>query len=249
MDNISALLRLSTIETKLFFREKQAVFWTFLFPILMIWLFGEMFGKTQVAGMSYSDAYVPSWIAVNILTTALFTIGTTLSAYRQMGVMRRLMATPVRPWVVLAAHMVYGMIIFFISAMVMVIFGVLLFHLDMPKYPANTVLALLLSVLRIFPFGFLMPSLEKNVRTASAISSLLLNLMLFLSGATFPLAIMPRFLQGVAKVLPLYYVIDLLRNTWNFTPIASNMTDVWVLLFVMIASSALAAKFFRWDAS
>ena len=56
-----------------------------------------------------------------------------------------------------------------------------------------------------------MSSLAKNVRAAAAISSLLLNLMLFLSGATFPLQMMPSFIQPVAKVLPLYYVIDLLR--------------------------------------
>ena len=55
---MTALARLASMEVKLFFREKQAVFWTFLFPVLMIWLFGVMFGKEKIAGMSYSDAYV-----------------------------------------------------------------------------------------------------------------------------------------------------------------------------------------------
>ena len=190
---MTALGRLTSMEIKLFFREKQAVFWTFLFPILMIWLFGEMFGKTKIAGMSYSDAYIPSWVAVNLLTTTLFTIGTTLTAYRQTGILRRFHATPLRSWVILSSHMAYGLLVFAISAVVVIVFGKLQFQLDMPKHLGGTLLATLLSILALFPFGLFMASFAKNARTAAAISSLLLNLMLFLSGATFPLEMMPSF--------------------------------------------------------
>jgi ABC-2 type transport system permease protein len=130
--------RLTWMEMKLFFREKQAVFWTFLFPVLMIWLFGTMFGdKKMPGGLSYSDMYVPSWIAVNLLTTALFTIGTVLVAYREQGVLRRYQATPLRPWMVLGAHMLYGTFIFLISAIVITAFGRAVYHLDAPKYPGS----------------------------------------------------------------------------------------------------------------
>ncbi|WP_029422853.1 ABC transporter permease [Alicyclobacillus macrosporangiidus] len=245
---MAALARLASMEIKLFFREKQAVFWTFLFPVLMIWLFGVMFGKEKIAGMSYSDAYVPSWIAVNLLTTSLFTIGTTLSSYRQTGILRRFQATPLRSWVILASHMAYGLLVFCVSALVIVVFGAAAFQLDMPKYLGSTVIAAVLSVLALFPFGLFIASLAKNVRAAAAISSLLLNLMLFLSGATFPLEMMPSFLQYVAKGLPLYYVIDLLRHTWNFSSIWDNGLDVAVLVGMFVVFTVLAARFFRWSA-
>ncbi|MHB1628702.1 MAG: ABC transporter permease [Bacilli bacterium] len=244
---MNALWRLASVETKLFFREKQAVFWTFLFPILMFWLFGAMFGKQKIEGFSYSDAYIPSWVAVQLLTTSLFTLGTTLTGYRETGVLRRFQATPLRPWVVLAAHIAYGLIVFIMSAIVVIAFGALAFHLNAPKHPASTIAALALSVCAIFPFGLLLASLARNTRTAAAVSSLVLNLMMFLSGATFPLSIMPKFLQGVARALPLYYVIDLLRQTWNVSPIADHMTDVAVLAGLCVISSALAARFFRWS--
>ncbi|PWI58570.1 ABC transporter permease [Sulfoacidibacillus thermotolerans] len=244
---MNGLWRLLVIETKLFFREKQAVFWTFLFPLAMIWLFGEMFGKSSVDGMSYSDAYVPSWLAINMLTIALFTIGTTLSSYRQTGVLRRLQATPVPSWMILAAHMAYGIVIFSFSALVVILFGKLQFQLNWPKYWGSTFLALFLSVAALFPFGLLLTSFAKNPRTAAAISSLLLYLMLFLSGATFPVSEMPKFLQQISKILPLYYVIDLLRKTWNFYPISKEGTDVWVLVVIFIGSILLAPRFFRWN--
>jgi ABC-2 type transport system permease protein len=245
---MTAFRRLAVMELRLFFREKQAVFWTFLFPVLMIWLFGVMFGKQKVAGMTFSDAYVPSWIAVNLLTTALYTIGTTLTSYRQTGILRRYQATPLRAWAILGSHTVYGLLVFVISALVIVAFGAFAFQLDMPKYVGSTLAALALSVLALFPFGFFMASIAKNARSAAAISSLLLNIMLFLSGATFPLQMMPAFIRHVAKVLPLYYVIDLVRQTWNFTPIMKNGLDVIVLGGMFVLFTGLAARFFSWSA-
>ncbi|HEX7063731.1 MAG TPA: ABC transporter permease [Bacillales bacterium] len=244
---MNKIVKLSVIETKMFFREKTAVFWTFLFPVLMIWLFGAMFGQFEVGGMSYSNAYIPSWIAVNIMTTAFFGIGMVLAGYREKGILRRYQATPVRPWMILAAQTVQGTVIFAFSVFVIVAFGFIKFDLHLPEYLGSTILAILLSLAAFFPFGLLLNSLAKSVRTASAISSLALNVMIFLSGATFPLEMMPTALQWVAKFLPLYYVIHLTRHTWNFSPIWENGLDVAVLVFVGVVSIALSSKFFRWS--
>ena len=240
------ILRLTFMESKLFFREKQAVFWTFLFPILLIWLFGAMFGDQKIGQMSYSNAHIPSWIAIIMLTTALFTIGTVLTEYREQGILRRYQATPIRPGKVLTAHIIYGTLIFLLSALLIVLFGSLAYNLDFPKYLGSTLIAIALSIFAIFPFGIFATSLAKNSRTSAAISSVILNLMLFLSGATFPLEMMPEFLQGVAKILPLYYVVDLLRQTWNFTPITDQLTNVWILLGIGVVSTILATRFFNW---
>ncbi|MDQ0338433.1 ABC-type polysaccharide/polyol phosphate export permease [Caldalkalibacillus uzonensis] len=153
---------------------------------------------------------------------------------------------PISP-VSLGAHMVYGLIVFLFSALVIAGFGWLFFDLNRPVYSGSVVLALIIPIFALFPFGMFVTSLARNNRAAAAISSLLLNLMLFLSGATFPLEMMPVFLQHVAKLLPLYYVVDLLRQTWNSTPITDQMLSVFVLIGIGVVSSVLAAKFFRWS--
>lgn len=58
---MNALGRLTWMEMKLFFREKQAVFWTFLFPVLMIWLFGSMFGNKNCreGGVTVTCTFLP----------------------------------------------------------------------------------------------------------------------------------------------------------------------------------------------
>jgi hypothetical protein len=79
---MTSLWHLTILETKMFFREKMQVFWTFLFPVLMIWLFGSMFGGQDYGDMTFASYFVPSWIGVNIVTTAFFTLGTVLTGYR-----------------------------------------------------------------------------------------------------------------------------------------------------------------------
>jgi ABC-2 type transport system permease protein len=244
---MTALWQLTKLETKMFFRDKLQVFWTFLFPVLMIWLFGSMFENQAPDGFSFASLYIPSWIGVNIVTTAFFTLGTVLAGYRETGVLRRYQSTPLAPWKILFAHTIQGTVIFSFSAVVLVVFGMLVFDLHMPEYLGSTLLALLISIISFFPFALFLTSLAKNVGTAAAISSLFLNLMLFLSGATFPLEMMPDILQYVAKILPLYYVIELLRATWNTSPIWENMTPVYVLLSISVVSVVLSSKFFRWS--
>ena len=67
--------------------------------------------------------------------------------------------------------------------------------------------------------------------------------MLFLSGATFPLEMLPTVLQYAAKILPLYYVIHLLRGTWTEAPITEYGFEAAVLIGIAIVSVVLATRF------
>ncbi|RIW35680.1 ABC transporter permease [Bacillus salacetis] len=244
---MTAITKLATIETKIFFRDRLSVFWTFLFPVAMIWLFGSMFVGQEMNSQLFAEMFVPAWIGVNIVTTSFFTLGTVLTGYRETGVLRRYQSTPLQPWKILAAHTFQGTVIFAISAVLLMVFGMLMYDLTLPAYIGSTLIALLVSILAFFPFALFMTSLAKNTQSAAAISSLFLNLMLFLSGATFPLEMMPTILQYVAKILPLYYVIQMLRGTWSEAPITEYGLEVGILLGIGIISTILASRFFRWS--
>ncbi|MCY0869519.1 MAG: ABC transporter permease, partial [Firmicutes bacterium] len=86
----------------------------------------------------------------------------------------------------------------------------------------------------------------KNPRAAAGLGTVVFNVMVFLSGASFPIQMMPPFLRNVAHALPLYYAINLLQETWNFTPLGQHMLDVYVLIGFGAVSALLAAVLFRW---
>ncbi|GEN52754.1 ABC transporter permease [Halobacillus faecis] len=244
---MNTVMKLANLETKMFFRDRLSVFWTFLFPVVMIWLFGSMFSGDMAGPFTFAEVFIPSWIGVNIVTTSFFTLGTVLAGYRETGVLRRYQSTPLQPWKILAAHTVQGTVIFIISAILLMVFGMIMYDLQTPMYIGSTLLALFISILAFFPFALFVTSLAKNTQSAAAISSLFLNLMLFLSGATFPMEMMPTILQYVAKVLPLYYVIQLLRGTWNEAPISEFGLEIGILLGIAVVSIVLASRYFRWS--
>ena len=234
------------MEIRLFFREKETVFWTFLFPVLIIWLFGSMFGDQTIDGQNFGETYIPAWIGVNLLTTALFGVGTILTQYREQGVLRRLRATPIRPVTVLTAHLLQGALTFLIGALILVGFGMAVYNLRLPQYPGSCMIAVGLAVFALYLFAIFATSFAKDNRTSAAISSVLLNVMLFLSGATFPLEMMPEFIRQVSKILPLYYVVDLFQETWNRSPLWENTGSAGVLVGIAVVFTCLASHFFRW---
>ncbi|MCP3028457.1 hypothetical protein [Halobacillus sp. A5] len=91
---MTAIIKLASLETKMFFRDRVSVFWTFVFPVLIIWLFGAMFVGNEMSVLSFAEHFIPSWIGVNIVTTSFFTLGTLLAHYRDSGVLRRYQSTP-----------------------------------------------------------------------------------------------------------------------------------------------------------
>lgn len=246
---MTALLRLAGTEIRLFFREFQAVFWTFGYPILMLYIFGAIFRDATVMGMGFADAFLPALMGINLTAISFFTIGAMLANYRERQILRRYHASPLHPGVVLGAHMLHGLLVLLLSGVVLLIAAKLFFAVNVPGAMAlvNFFAALILSVLSFFSFGFVISGMAPNARAAMTLSNVFMNVMVFLSGATIPYEFLPKALQYVAKALPLHYVVNLLQHTWKGDPITAHMTDVYVLIGVFLLGSVLATRTFRWE--
>lgn len=90
-------------ELKLYLRDPMAVFFTLLFPLMMLFLFGSIFGNESdpdLGGRGSVDVSVPGYIAITIATNAIMGLPINLATYRAGGVLRRFRATPLAPSVV-----------------------------------------------------------------------------------------------------------------------------------------------------
>jgi ABC-2 type transport system permease protein len=70
--------------------------------------------------------------------------------------------------------------------------------------------------------------------------------MMFLSGTFFPVQTMPMYLQGIAHVLPLFYMIDGLTNVMIYGNYSPPIFDAGLIFILSVITFALAVKFFRW---
>jgi ABC-2 type transport system permease protein len=94
--------------------------------------------------------------------------------------------------------------------------------------------------------GMLVGTVTNSPESAAVVGNLVTFPMMFLSGTFFPVSAMPMYLQGVAHVLPLYYLIDGLTNVMIYGNYGPALFDGGLLVALSIVVFGLAVRFFRW---
>ena len=239
---------MTKVELRLFLRDPTAAFFTLVFPLMMLFLFGSIFGNDpdpDLGGRGQVDVSVPGYVGVIIATTALMGLPINVASYRAGGILRRFRATPLRPSVILAAQVAVGALFTTIGTLLLVVAGRIGFGLHLPDQAAVVVAAFVLSAASIYAFGFVLASVLPNARTAQSVGSIVLFPMMFLSGAALPRPLLSDTIQDIAQVLPLSHVVTLLDDAWSgagWNPVAAL-----VLICVLVVSVALSARLFRWE--
>ncbi|MDY6780721.1 MAG: ABC transporter permease, partial [Halobacteria archaeon] len=97
-----------------FVRKPAAVFFTFVFPLILIGIFGAVIQTGTGGGGLFSQPqgyYVPGYLAVVVVLTPLSRIGTTVARHRSNNRFDKLSTTPLRPSEWLAAHVLVNAVL------------------------------------------------------------------------------------------------------------------------------------------
>lgn len=247
---MKSLYQMSWMEAKLFLREPANVFFTLAFPLIYLFMFGIISGNQpspQFGGRGAVDASIPGLTAAIICITGLMSITMAMSTYREKGILRRLRTTPVSPLVVLGAQLI---VVFSMTALGMLLLigtGMLVYQARFEGNVFSLVGGFVLSSLSFFGIGFILAGIMPTVRVAWIVGMVLLYPMLLLSGAFFPLAMMPAAVQEISKFVPLTYVVNLLSGLWFGQPWGDHLLDVVVLAVMLVVGVAVSLRTFRWE--
>ncbi len=247
---MKSLWKMTWVETKLFLREPVGVFFTLAFPLLILFLFGSIYGNRPTpmfGGWGTVDISVPAYTAMIIATSGLIGLTITMAAYREQGVLRRLRTTPVSPLIVLAAQVIVLFLVTTLGMILLVIAGRLVYQMRFGGNVLSVFLGFTLSTLSIFALGFVLAGLMPTARTAQVVGMVLLYPMLFLSGAALPRELLPETIKKISTYLPLTYVVNLLRGLWAGEAWSRHWLDVGVLASILIIGIVISALTFRWE--
>jgi ABC-2 type transport system permease protein len=247
---MKSLLKMTWMETKLFLREPVGAFFTLAFPLMMLFLFGSIYGNTPSEyfnGQGTVDISVPAYTAMIIATTSLVGLTITMAAYRENGVLRRLRTTPISPLVVLMAQVIVLFMMTVLGMLLLIIAGKLVYHLRFEGNALSVLVGFVLSSLSFFALGFVLAGLMPTARTAQVVGMVILYPMLFLSGAGFPRELLPETIKRIGNFLPLTYVVTLLRGLWVGDAWRMHTTEVLVLAGMLVAGVLVSIKTFRWE--
>ena len=159
----------------------------------------------------YIDFFIPGIIGMTIMTSAIYGSIEINVKYRKRGILKKLLTTPIKRGEWIFSKMIYQLIINFLSAIVIILVGIAVFNVKV-SFNALSILVIVSASFAFTGIGMIISRFVNEEETADSAASAITFPMMFLAGTFFPLEIMPSFLQKFAKILPLYYVNEGLRN-------------------------------------
>jgi ABC-2 type transport system permease protein len=246
------LLQLTWLEIKIFLREPLGAIGTLVVPVAMFLIVGRAVNRAagrsaNAGGVEFLQSGLPVMAALFMAISAVISLVTIISIYREGGILKRLRATPLRPSTILSAHVLVKLLFTAASLAMMLAAGRRFYPVGMAARPIGFVAALLLSTLSILSIGFVVASLVRTARFAQPVSAVMFYPMIGLSGLFVPVEALPASLQFVARLLPMTYAVSLLHGVWNGESWLAHLGDVGALVVFGAVFVALSAKLFRWE--
>ncbi|MDX6547530.1 MAG: type transport system permease protein [Gaiellales bacterium] len=200
------------------------------------------------SALDYIDFLLPGILALSIMISAVIGLSTVLVAWRKRGVLRRLKLTPMPLWEFLVSRIAASLALAMLQVVVLIAFGAFAFGIHISTTAWAAIPIALAGALCFLVMGFTVGSLVSEPETADAVTNVITNPMMFLSGTFIPVSAMPHVVQTIAKVLPLYYMANGLRDTVvRNQGLVHVLPDLGVLLAVTGVLAVVSLRTFRWE--
>jgi ABC-2 type transport system permease protein len=216
---MSMALARAHVELKGFFREKDTVIYTFALPVVIMVILASVFsGAVGDTGVTVSQLFVGGMIAGGIASTSFVTLGAGIATDREDGTLRRLRGTPMPPTAYFLGKVALVLVASLAELAILIGIGVAAFDLTLPSDPYRWLTlcwVFLLGVTACSLAGVAVSSLARTARSASALSTLLLLVLMFASGVYFvPVSELPEPLIGVGALFPLKWMAQGMRSVF-----------------------------------
>src|ERR1700727_327900 len=242
---LRGLWKLTWIELKIFLREPLGAIGTIVIPVLVFVLVGRAVGpklpSASVTANSFIGVGLPVLASILIAISAVLSLVTIISIYREGGILKRLRATPLRPQTILTAHVVVKLGLTAATLILMVLAGKRYYPVGIHPPLVGFTMALLISTCSILSIGFLIASIVPTARFAQPLGALIMYPMMAVSRLFAPVASLPVAAQAVAKALPLTYAVSLLEGIWKGDAWWAHARDLMALALTFILCTALSA--------
>ncbi|MEP6695594.1 MAG: ABC transporter permease [Pseudonocardiales bacterium] len=238
-------------EQVMFWRNPAAAIFTAAFPVMFLVIFGSLNRNSRIGfygGIGADQYYVPAIISFSMMGACYTALAMQLVNRRETGILKRMRATPMPAWAVIAAQILNALVVGALVGLLVGVIGVVFYGLRV--YPSRLpvfVLVLVLGGLSMAALGVLVGSLVPNLDAAPGIVNFIFFPLVFLSGTFYPIKASTPVAQ-VMQWLPLRpFTLSIFRV---FDPRGGpvvNLRDLAVLTAWGIAAALLAGRRFRWE--
>ena len=246
------------LEIKQFFRQKESVVFTLLFPLILLAIFGSVFSTKIAPGVTFSQYFVAGMIASALVNTGFQQIAIFIPIERDLGALKRLRGTPMPAASYFIGKAIVVTVSMFMQVILLLAAGVAFFGVNLPtelnKWLLFAALIFVGSLVSTV-LGVAFSSVPKNARGASAIVSPVVIILQFFSGVFFIFTDLPQWMQQVAAIFPLKWLTQGMRSVFLPDSFATReIAGDWetgrtfaIIGVWLVVGTFLAIRTFKWD--
>lgn len=227
-------------------RDRAVLFFSYLFPLTFFFVFAQLFhGGENPADMAQVISMV---IVLGILGAGFFGAGMRTVQDRETNVLRRFKVAPISPLPVIVASMVSGLVSFLPTVLLFFLLAHFLYHMPFPGKILSLLIFISIGLISFRAMGMIIAAVVNSAQEAQLLIQLLYLPMLFLSGATIPVSVMPTSVQVAAQFLPATYLYQGVNSIMiGGESLLTNWFAVVALTIAMCVALFVGVKLFRWE--
>ncbi|HTO05127.1 MAG TPA: ABC transporter permease [Opitutus sp.] len=226
---------------RLHFRNRMALLYGFLFPIIFLLSFWALYRHETVPLL----LHMGELLTVTVLGGACFGLPTTLVGERERGVWQRYRLTPMKLGTLVFSTLLARYVL--IAAAGLLQLGVaFIIGMTAPAEPFALALVFSLVAFAFIGIGLVIAALADTVPAVQALGQCVFLPMLILGGVAVPIGSLPGWAQHLSAFLPARYAVGSLQRTVDGEPFAPAYFDLLALAFIGAAALFAGTKLFRW---
>ena len=241
MTNLATLTR---VRMKLAMRNKMFFFFSVLMPLGFFFLYAGVFAKGDPHMVLF---YLGPVLALNVMGS-FWGLSAMLVTYREQGILRRFHVTPVTSSDMLVSSVLANFVLTLPTVLSILLLARFVFHVHHFGNTWAMALFVCVGTVSFGSLGLVVASVTNTMQETQVLNQLIWLPLIFLSGATLPIAFLSKAVQRAALFLPATYLVSgLQQSTYASQSIFTMLTQFISLVAWAILSFFVAAQLFRWE--
>ena len=240
-----AAVRIALLTIRLVMRTKVALFFTFLFPLVFLFAYAGLIAHGRPDVVAYMFGPV---VTLNIMGSGFFGLGIQSVMQRERGSLRRYRLAPLGPRTMLLSNLLANYLLELPTIGLLLFCAIVIFHMPMKVGWVTLLVLVTVGTFAFAGFGLTIASVANTMQEAQVYNNIVWFTLLFLSGVTFPLPMLPRTIQRLAMFFPSTYLVSSFQS---ITAQAETLLKHWPEMLVLVISGCFgllfAMKLFRWE--
>lgn len=232
------------LERRMFWRNPTAAFFSFILPLLFLFLFGAIFSNDQET----LDVIVPGILGLSVMSTTFNALAMNITFLREEGVLKRIHGTPMPPVSYLGGVAANAISNAAVQVLIVVLAGRLFFGIGWPKDWLELAVFAVVGVATLAALGVAFSHVIPNFDAAPAYTNIVFLPVIFISGVFYDVDTAPQFLTDIARILPLTHVIDGFSAAMvTGAPLSDHLGDLAVVAAWGLFGAIFAVRGFSWE--